>query len=67
MSLWIFRAESVSALAAPERHPTIGGRAAVPHPLRTATLGVPDERRGAEAKLGERRELKVGFPGLVSS
>ena len=40
--------------AAPERRPTPLGRATVPRPPHTAGLGVPGERRGAVAKLGER-------------
>ena len=66
VSIWIFTTESVLVgfrkPAALERHPTARGRATVPRPSHTAALGVPGERTGANAQLGEggRRNLVPG-------
>ena len=54
--------------AVPEHQPTHRGRATVPRPPHTAALGVPGERTGAAAKLGERRAsiVEVALPGLAN-
>ena len=50
-----------------ERHRIPRGRSTVPHPPHTAAQGVIGERKGPNAKLGERGASKGALPGTACS
>ena len=47
----------------PERHPTSRGHVIEPRLPHVAALGVPGERTGVTASLGERAAPEVALPG----
>lgn len=69
MPCWIFKTSYSVLVVCPagtgsrERHRTPRARTAVPRPLHTADLGVPDARTSAAVQLGERGEWKGTLSG----